>query len=215
MAQTLGKNSARPKIDYKVKIIDDTDVNAFTLPNGNVLSTPGCLISRKFGGKIAAVMAHEIGHNAEMHALRGASKAGKASLIGMAAMLAALIGGGKNGTDVALFSQYLLTGIISGYSVEYEKEANTSAVGTMEKSGYNPSALVTVMQRFEIEEKRHPKSDQQNSTPSRLPRNAPQPLKKILLPPVCRSIRARFRVERAPPLSKARATSKLISKESR
>lgn len=159
MAQTLGKNSARPKIDYKVKVIDDTDVNAFTLPNGNIYFYTGLLDILGSDDEIAAVMAHEIGHNAEMHALRGSSKAGKASLIGMGVMLAALLGGGKGGTDVALFSQYLLTGIISGYSVDFEKEADASAVGTMQKSGYNPSALVTVMRRFEIEEKRHPKSD--------------------------------------------------------
>ena len=159
MAQTIGKNSARPKIDYKVKIIEDTDVNAFTLPNGNIYFYTGLLDILGSDDEIAAVMAHEIGHNAEMHALRGSAKAGKASLIGMAVMLAALAGGGKGGTDIALFSQYLLTGIISGYSIEYEKEADASAVGTMQKSGYNPSAIVTVMQRFEVEEKRHPKSD--------------------------------------------------------
>jgi predicted Zn-dependent protease len=159
MAQTIGKNSARPKIDYKVKVIEDTDVNAFTLPNGNIYFYTGLLDILGSDDEIAAVMAHEIGHNAEMHALRGASKAGKISLIGMGVMLAALMGGGKGGTDVALFSQYLLTGIISGYSVEFEKEADASAISTMQKSGYNPSAIVTVMQRFEVEEKRHPKSD--------------------------------------------------------
>lgn len=159
IAQTLGKNSARPKINYKVKIIEDVDVNAFTLPNGNIYFYTGLLDILGSDDEIAAVMAHEIGHNAEMHALRGSSKASKASFIGMAVMLAALASGGQSGADVALFSQYLMAGIISGYSVNYEKEADSSAVETMQKSGYNPSALATVMQRFEVEEKRRPKTE--------------------------------------------------------
>lgn len=159
IAQTLGKNSGRPKIEYKVKVIDDDDVNAFTLPNGNIYFYTGLLEILGSDDEIAAVMAHEIGHNAEMHALRGSAKSSRASLIGMAAILAALAGGGQGGTDVALFSQYLLTGIISGYSIDFEKEADASAVDTMIKSGYNPSALATVMQRFEVEEKRRPKTE--------------------------------------------------------
>lgn len=159
IAQNLGKNSGRPKIEYKIKIIEDDDVNAFTLPNGNIYFYTGLLEILGSDDEVAAVMAHEIGHNAEMHALRGSSKSSKASLIGMAAILAALASGGQGGTDVALFSQYLLTGIISGYSIDFEKEADASAVDTMLKSGYNPSALATVMQRFEVEEKRRPKSE--------------------------------------------------------
>ncbi len=159
MAETIGKNSARPKIAYKVKVIEDVDVNAFTLPNGNIYFYTGLLDILGSDDEIAAVMAHEIGHNAEMHALRGSSKSSKASMIGMAVMLAALASGGQSGADVALFSQYLMAGIISGYSVNYEKEADSSAVETMQKSGYNPSALATVMQRFEAEEKRRPKTE--------------------------------------------------------
>lgn len=159
MAQTIGKNSARPKINYKVKVIEADDVNAFTLPNGNIYFYTGLLDVLGSDDEIAAVMAHEIGHNAEMHALRGSSKASKTSLIGMAVVLAALASGGQSGADVALFSQYLMAGIISGYSVDYEKEADSSAVETLQKSGYNPSALATVMQRFEVEEKRRPKTE--------------------------------------------------------
>src|SRR4028118_1112508 len=33
MATTLGKVSARPKIAYVIKVIEDKDINAFTLPN--------------------------------------------------------------------------------------------------------------------------------------------------------------------------------------
>jgi predicted Zn-dependent protease len=156
IAKRLGRASARPLINYRVKIIDDTELNAFTLPNGNIYFFTGLLDILPSDDEIAAVMAHEISHNSCMHAVRGDKQAKKLTYIGMAAILAALAGG-RNGANVASFSQYALAGIMSAYSVGYEKEADAAGVGTMITTGYNPSAMVTVMQRFEIEEKRHPK----------------------------------------------------------
>lgn len=156
MASDLGKASARPKIDYKVKIIDDDQLNAFTLPNGGVYFYTGLLDKLGSDDEIAAVMAHEISHNTCMHFIRGDAKASKMAWIGLAAMAAAMLGG-KSGGDLAAFSQYAMVGVMSGYSVAYEKEADSSAVGMMQRTGFNPSALVTVMERFETEEKRRPK----------------------------------------------------------
>jgi hypothetical protein len=70
-------------------------------------------------------------------------------------MLMAL-GAGRSGADIAQFSQYLLIGIMNGYGVEYEKEADQSAIDSLVKTNYNPSAIVTFMQRLNMEEKGHP-----------------------------------------------------------
>jgi len=88
--------------------------------------------------------------------IRGDKKAKNLSYLGLAALLAALAGG-RNGANVASFTQYALAGIMSSYSVEYEKEADQAGVAAMISTGYNPSAMATVMQRFEVEEKRRPK----------------------------------------------------------
>jgi len=155
MALTLGKTSTRPDIKYTVKVIDDKDINAFTLPNGQIYVYKGLIDFTNNDDEMASVLAHEIGHNARMHALRGEAKARKLSWAGLAAMLMAL-GGGRSGADIAQFSQYLLIGIMNGYGVEYEKEADQAAIGEMVKTPYNPSALVTFMQRLDMEEKAHP-----------------------------------------------------------
>jgi predicted Zn-dependent protease len=158
-AQKLGKASARPLIDYKVKIIDDDDaINAFTLPNGNLYFYTGLLKLLGSDDEIAAVMAHEIGHNACMHALRGDKKSKTASLIGLATILAALAGG-ANGANIAAFSQYAMVGVMNGYSLDYEKEADAAGVKEMIAAGYNPSAMATVMQRFAAEERHRPRVD--------------------------------------------------------
>jgi len=155
MAQKLGKASARPDITYQISVVDDKDLNAFTLPDGHIYFNKGLLEIAGSDDEIAAVMAHEIGHNARMHALRGEKKTKPLNWAALAATLAALTG--KAGSDIAAITPYILTGIVSGYSVNYEKEADASAIPDLIECGYNPSALVTFMNRLADEEKRRPK----------------------------------------------------------
>jgi hypothetical protein len=155
MAEVLGKASARPDIKYSVKVIDDKDINAFTLPNGQIYFYKGLTDFVNNDDELAGVMAHEIGHNARLHALRGEAKARKLSWAGLAAMLAALAGG-RDGAGIAQMSQYLLVGIMNGYGESYEKEADSAAVDEMKTTTYNPAALVTFMNRLAFEEKAHP-----------------------------------------------------------
>jgi Zn-dependent protease with chaperone function len=156
MANKLGKASGRPEIKYSVKIIDSKELNAFTLPNGNIYFYSGLLDTLYSDDEIAAVMAHEIGHNVCMHALRGASKSRKFSLLNLAVLLAALSGNSKDAGAAVMFSQYLSVGLLNEYSEEFESEADIVGVAELIKAGYNPSAMVTVMKRFSVEDKRHP-----------------------------------------------------------
>jgi|GEM_PF-332623 len=157
IASKLGEASGRPGIKYSVKIIESKDLNAFTLPNGSIYFYSALLDTLYSDDEIAAVMAHEIAHNVCMHALRGQSKSRKLSLLNLAVLLAALSGGGQDAGKAVMFSQYLSVGLMNEYSEEYESEADIVGVSEMIKAGYNPSAMVTVMQRFAVEENRHPK----------------------------------------------------------
>ena len=155
MATTLGKVSARPLIKYQVKIIDDKDINAFTLPNGHIYMSRALLEAAGSDDEVAAVVAHEIGHNVKMHVIRGESKTKPLQWVGLAAMLAAL-GGGQDGANLAQITPYILTGVANSYSVGYEKEADATAIELLSKSPYNPSSLVSFMNRLTQEERRHP-----------------------------------------------------------
>lgn len=155
MVDRLGKVSLRPQIPYSAKIIDSDEVNAFTLPNGHIYVYRGLMELVGSDDELAAVMAHEIGHNAMMHALRGEQKAKPLNWVSIAALLAALTS--KSGADVAAMTPYVLTGVMNGFTVEYEQEADKAAIHDMIKASYNPSALVTFMNRLSAEELRRPK----------------------------------------------------------
>ncbi len=155
MATTLGKVSARPLIHYNVKVIEDKDVNAFTLPGGHIYVSRGLIDMASSDDELAAVIGHEIGHNARMHVLREQAKTKPLQWIGIAAMLA-MLKGGQNGANIAQITPYILTGVVNKYSVGYEKEADACAIDEMRQTSYNPSAMVTFMQKLDDEEKRHP-----------------------------------------------------------
>ncbi len=164
MAKKLGAVSPRPDVPYTVKVIEDKDVNAFTLPGGRIYVYRGLLDMTSSDDEIAGVLAHEIGHNVRMHALRGAKLNKKFGWVNLLALAGMMVGGGSNrntgeasnGANIAQFSQYLLVGIMNGYGVGFEKEADKAAIPMMEKAGYNPSAMVTFMERLELQEQRAP-----------------------------------------------------------
>lgn len=155
MAAVLAAASTRPLIKYTVKVIDDKDMNAFTLPDGHIYVYKGLLDAVASDDEMAAVLAHEIGHNCRMHVLRGEAKAKHLSWVSLAALVG-MLAGGRNGANAAVFSQYVLTMVMNGYSVEYEKEADSAGIQELIKTSYNPSAMVTLMERFEQMEKRSP-----------------------------------------------------------
>jgi len=155
LIQKLGAASPRPGIAYSIRVIESPDINAFTLPGGHVYVYRGLLDFAASDDELAGVLAHELGHNARLHALRGEKKAKKLNWVALAA-LAAMMVGGQNGANVAAFSQYALVGVMNGYGIGYEKEADASGVETMRRAGFNPSAMVTFMERLQTEESHHP-----------------------------------------------------------
>ena len=163
MAKKLGAVSPRPDVAYSVKVVEDKDVNAFTLPGGRIYIYRGLLDMTASDDEIAGVLAHEIGHNTRLHAMRGAKLNKKFGWVNLLALAGMLVGGSSNDgrspsntANLAAFSQYMLVGIMNGYGVGFEKEADKAAIPMMEKAGYNPSAMVTFMERLELQQKRMP-----------------------------------------------------------
>jgi Zn-dependent protease with chaperone function len=169
MVKNLGAVSDRPKINYVVKIIgapvksknpeaDEREVNAFTLPGGFIYVTKGLLTFVQSDHELAAVLAHEIAHNAKLHALKLMAKEKKMQWVQIAALLG-LVAGGSSGADLAQFSQLILVAIMNGYSVDLEQEADRFALAYLYRSPYKPVGLLTFMERLHREEERRPQFD--------------------------------------------------------
>lgn len=156
----IATNSDRTELigGYHFAILDTPVINAFASPNGVIFITKGLLDSLDNEDELAAVLAHEvahINHKDGISAIEVNRKSGGGLLT--AIMLepfrfaASLLPGHLAG----FASQYLdsvnsVTDTVAnkGYSVEQEYNADQSALVYLERSGYEPEALLEYLEKI-------------------------------------------------------------------
>jgi predicted Zn-dependent protease len=156
MVQGIGKRLAESsqgpefrQYPYTFKVVDSSEINAFSLPGGPVYVNMGLVEITEDEDELAAVIAHEMGHVAARHATEQMT----ALQLSQLAMLVSLsaIGGlspiAMEGTRLG----YIL-GILR-YSRGMESEADEIGLKLMESAGYDPRGMVAMLKH--IEEERH------------------------------------------------------------
>lgn len=137
-----------PEFDYRFKVIDVSDLNAFALPGGPMYINRGMIQAAHNEGELAGVMAHELSHVALRHATAQATKQGSiGNQLGMIGMiLGGAVLGGQGGAQLgALGAQAWAT----KYSREYEAQADALGAQIMATAGYDPHDLANVFQMLE------------------------------------------------------------------
>jgi Zn-dependent protease with chaperone function len=116
--------------------------NAFALPGGTIVVIDDLVKLAENDQQIAAVLAHEIGHVRRRHGLRMALQGA-----GVAALIAALAGDAVTITKLAVMLPTVL--LQSGYSRDFETEADTYAFQRMQAVGLSPQYFADIMQLME------------------------------------------------------------------
>ncbi|MDR2174622.1 MAG: M48 family metalloprotease [Synergistaceae bacterium] len=142
------------RIPYEIRVLRSEAPNAFCLPGGFIFFTTGMLELLHSDAEIAAVLAHEMIHVDQKHGMKMAAQSNKLSLAALAVILAS--GGALAPTVLAQVTQIAL---VSGYTIEFEKEADSKGLDVLIASGYPPAAMVTVMEGFMHEEMKRPARD--------------------------------------------------------
>jgi predicted Zn-dependent protease len=142
------------RIPYEIRVLRSEAPNAFCLPGGFVFFTTGMLELLHSDAEIAAVLAHEMIHVDQKHGMKMAAQSSKLSLAALAVVLAS--GGALAPTILAQVAQ---TALASGYTIEFEKEADSKGLDLLIAAGYPPAAMVTVMEGFMHEEMKQPVRD--------------------------------------------------------
>ena len=112
--------------------------NAFAMPGGAIVVTDDLVKLAQNDQEIAAVIAHETGHVRYRHGLRMALQGA-----GAAALIAALAGDAVTMTKLAVLLPTVL--LQSGYSREFETEADTYAFQRMKAIGLSPQFFADMM----------------------------------------------------------------------
>ncbi len=150
-----------PPVKFTVKLLDTEMVNAMALPGGYIYVTRGLLETVESDDELAGVLAHEMAHTLLYHALDQAKKNKKAFVGTLAAAAAAVLLGARIGDAATVFygAQYVRMGLLSGYSIEDETEADELGLLIVNESPYNPVGLLTLMEKLSRETRLQPKPE--------------------------------------------------------
>lgn len=136
---------------YHVLILDTDEINSFATTGGHIFISRGILNSLKSEDEIAAVIAHEMSHIQLEHGTRAIkqSRWGEAG----AGILSGAVGLASDDESSKSFADTVAgtanTLISSGYSKDWEYEADKNAVILLYQSGYSPAALLSALSDLE------------------------------------------------------------------
>ena len=157
ICQVLVLNSDDPALynGYHVKIIDSTEVNAFSTSGGHIFVTRGLIACTDSEDSLAAVIAHEIGHIQLKHSVKSikTNRWTDAFKSTANATLSALDMAEMANTLDDMVGDALSDMVNNGYSQGQEYDADKKAVELMAAAGYDPNAIVDMLQKMADQQK--------------------------------------------------------------
>lgn len=137
---------------FRFYIIKNDTLNAFAGPGGHIFIFTGRIERLQSADELSSIISHEIGHVSGRHISERVEKNKKIGLATLAGVLAGILAGGKA-------SGAIITGSIAAgkqaqlyYSREDERHADQLGFKYMERSGFDPSAMIEVLKRIQKEQ---------------------------------------------------------------
>ncbi len=155
---TWGINK-RSQFTYTFKVVDDKDVNAFSLPGGFIYVNKGLLDYVQSDHELAAVLAHEIAHASHHHLLRLGQENEKINRrVTLPALLVLVLSGAppRDLSNVMMGVQLYQIAKLNGFTQEAEMDADHAAIYYLTRTKYNPVGMLTFMERLARDEARRP-----------------------------------------------------------
>lgn len=145
----VASQTSRPDLPWAFGVIDSPEVNAFAAPGGYVLMTRGLYELLTSDSEVAAVLAHEISHCVERDHYSVIRKQ-EVATVGQEMVSGQIDTGGNEA--VAFARQYVeqhgATIMLTSLDRQAEYRADQAAEIYLARSGMNPMALYSVLQRM-------------------------------------------------------------------
>lgn len=143
IGQWVAMHTERPDLPWHFAVLDTDGVNAFATPGGYVFITRGMLLRMRDEAELAGVLAHEVSHVVEKHALKTMRKGKLAGLAGDALSSYAEKKGKADLTKIVSAGTELYA---RGLDKEDEFAADRAGVVIAARAGYDPYGLPSVLQ---------------------------------------------------------------------
>lgn len=156
LGQTLALVSDRPELfgGYRFLILDSDEINAFAAPSGHIFLTRGIINLAETEDGLAAILAHEISHVVLEHGLKSIKTSRITAAFSSVAMTSVQMASSAEVAELtSIFEDSInditQTLVTNGYSQATEAEADRGAVQIMKRVGYDPRALVEVLEAMD------------------------------------------------------------------
>ncbi|HEY0614926.1 MAG TPA: M48 family metalloprotease [Candidatus Elarobacter sp.] len=137
ISNKLWAQTARKDVPYSIKILDVSDINAFSTMGGYIYINEGTLDFVQSDDELAGVIGHETGHIERRHAVTAQNKASILNVIfGVASLFIPI---------VYRFGQIAQAGLQARIARDDENEADKYGLMLMARAGYDPDSMRTFM----------------------------------------------------------------------
>jgi predicted Zn-dependent protease len=143
VGQWVAMHTERPGLPWHFAVLDTNGVNAFATPGGYVFITRGMLLRMRDEAELAGVLAHEVSHVVEKHALKTMRKGALAGLAGDTLSSYAEKKGQEEFTKIVSAGTEIYA---RGLDKEDEFAADRAGVVIATRAGYDPYGLPSVLQ---------------------------------------------------------------------
>jgi Zn-dependent protease with chaperone function len=152
----LAAQAPGARYPYAIKAVNDSEINAFSLPGGPMYVNRGLFEAARSEAELAGVLAHEMSHVALRHGTHQASKA-YLSQAGLG-ILGGLLGknGGNAATIVNAVGGLGLNAAFLKFGRDAEYQADQRGAEIMAGAGYNPAAMADFFELLRSEQGRDP-----------------------------------------------------------
>lgn len=149
IGRRLARAADRADIAWRWSVADDAEANAFSVPGGWVYVTRGLLALANAEDEVAGVLAHEMAHVTQRHAVNRVGAATPLAVLfgvpgGLLGTVSPTLGGIVSGTGRALAGLAL-----APYSRDQEYEADRVGIALAARAGWQPRALATFLTTLE------------------------------------------------------------------
>lgn len=145
--------SDRPNLEYEFKVLDSPIVNAFAAPGGFIYVSRGLLGVIEDEASLAGVLGHEVAHVAARHS---AQMIQRAATVDILTTVAVILAQGKVSPDVVRGANAALNLLFLGYTREFEQQADLLGMKYLYEAGYDPRAMLDVLDALRRESKEKP-----------------------------------------------------------
>jgi len=151
----LTVSGLRPE-NVRLHIVNDPSINAFVAEGQNMFLHTGLIMTLDTPTQVKGVMAHETGHMADGHLVRGMAAMRAATvplLLSMAAGIAAMIAGaGDAGQAILMGGQQIAERTFLAFSRTQESAADQAGMRYLNATHQSGMGMVQVFKRFENQE---------------------------------------------------------------